>query len=209
MFCYKCGKEIADESLFCSHCGAKIKDENAETANSTHKRDPNKLLLAVRPIFIPWVAILSVLPFQIFFTIWGALFFGGFSMVAVEALQLGLPKGSTFIFFGLLFFFGIPALNYFAKKRTYEATEYRFYSDRLEYAEGFWTAENKSILYKNIQEVSLRKGIIQKKYGLGTIFLSTPATGFSSGRSRSGIQIHDIADAERIYNVLKKTIEKY
>jgi membrane protein YdbS with pleckstrin-like domain len=207
MFCYKCGKKVSEEADFCQFCGANLKFQSGD-ATDNPKVDTNKLLLSVRPIFIPWVAILSVLPIQIFLTIWGAGFFGGFSMFAVEALGLPIPKGSTFIFFGLLFFFGVPMLTYFAKKRTYEATEYRFYGDRLEYAEGFWTAEQKSILYRNVQEVSLRKGIIQRKYSLGTIYLSTPATGFSSGRSRSGIQIHDISDADQIYNVLKKIIEK-
>ena len=24
MYCFKCGKEIADNSEFCSHCGAKL-----------------------------------------------------------------------------------------------------------------------------------------------------------------------------------------
>jgi len=103
---------------------------------------------------------------------------------------------------------GIPLVSYYAARRTYEATEYKFYDDHLEYAEGFWTAENKSIRYKNIQEVSLRRGIIQKKYGLGTIYLSTPATGFSRGRSSSGIKVHDIPNAEKVYQALKKTIEK-
>ena len=29
MFCYKCGKEIPDNSLFCSFCGAKLPTGNA------------------------------------------------------------------------------------------------------------------------------------------------------------------------------------
>ena len=207
MFCSNCGKAVPEGAKFCPSCGFSIASQENNLKNST-KQDPNRLLLAVKPVFIAWVAILSVLPIQIFFTIWGAGFFGGFSFVAVEALNWNLPKGFTFIFFGLLFFLGIPAVTYFAKKRTYEATEYKFYGDHLEYAEGFWTAENKSIRYSKIQEVSFRSGIVQRKYGLGTIFLSTSATGFVSGRSRSGIRIVDVPNAEKIYHALKKTIEE-
>jgi len=103
--------------------------------------------------------------------------------------------------------FGIPFIAYTAKKKTYAKTEYHFYADRLEYAEGFWTAENKSIKYKNIIEANLRKGVIQKRYGLGSIYLSTPATGMQQGRSCSGIMIRDIEHTQDIYEKLKELID--
>ncbi|MEJ2701688.1 MAG: PH domain-containing protein, partial [Sedimentisphaerales bacterium] len=135
--------------------------------------DDSTPLLVIRPVFVPWVTIAGMLPVQIFMTIWGGGFFGGFGMFAVKALGLNLPSWFTFAFFGALFFFGLPLLAYSAGKRTVDKTEYRFYADRLEYAEGFWTAEQKSIKYSDVKEVSLRQGVIQRKYGLGTLHLST------------------------------------
>ena len=35
MFCYKCGKEITDNSLFCSFCGSKLPTGNTAEATST------------------------------------------------------------------------------------------------------------------------------------------------------------------------------
>lgn len=35
MFCYKCGKEIPDNSLFCSFCGSKLPMGNTAEATST------------------------------------------------------------------------------------------------------------------------------------------------------------------------------
>jgi len=122
-------------------------------------------------------------------------------------LELGIPKWFPFVFFGALAFFGIPLLTYYAKKRTYEKTEYKFYSDRLEFAEGFWTVENKTVKFKNVTEANLRKGVIQKNYGLGTIILSTPATGFQQGRARSGIRIADIENPDHVYNKILKLID--
>jgi hypothetical protein len=52
----------------------------------------------------------------------------------------------------------------------------------------------------------MRKGIIQKKYGLGTIILSTPATGIQRGRARSGIMILDIENTEEIYKKVQNLI---
>lgn len=162
--------------------------------------------MTIRPVFIPSVAVLSVLPLQIFFTIWGAGFFGGFSLFAVEWLGLNLPEGSTFIFWGLAFFFGIPFLVYFGQKRTYEKTVYKFYRDKLVYMEGFLASEEKTIKYDKITESSLREGIFQKKYNLGTVRLATPATSVGSGRSSSGIRIQDIEHPEKVYKKVKELI---
>jgi membrane protein YdbS with pleckstrin-like domain len=140
-------------------------------------------------------------------TVWGAGFCGGIGMFAVKGLGLPLPTWSTFVFFGCLFFFGIPLLVYTARKRTYGQTEYRFFRDRLEYVEGFWTAENKTIKYDKVTETSMRRGIIQRHYGLGTIFLATPATGFQQGRAMSGIRIRDVEEPEKVYEAVEELIE--
>ena len=205
MFCSKCGKEVADNVNFCANCGAKT--PGIQTSR-TKEMDDGKPLFILRPHFIGWVTILSVLPFQLFMTVWGAGFFGGFSLLAIKSLGLSLPPVLAFYFFGGLFFFGIPIFAYTAKKRTYRQVEYKFFRDRLEYAEGFWTAENKTIKYDKITETSMRCGIVQKKYGLGTIFLATPATGFQHGKAMSGIRIKDVEKPEKVYNTVLKLIGK-
>jgi membrane protein YdbS with pleckstrin-like domain len=194
---------MTDESNFCPQCGTQL---TGDAPTPQAEVDNTQPVLTLRPVFIPWVTVVSVLPLQIFFTIWGAGFFGGFGMFAVKGVGLPLPSWFTFVFFGLLFFFGIPVLTYIARKRTYADTEYRFYPDRLEYAEGFWTAENKTVNYRSINEASLRRGIIQRKYGLGTIYLATPATGMSQGRAMSGIRISDIPECEEVYSTVQQLI---
>jgi membrane protein YdbS with pleckstrin-like domain len=151
---------------------------------------------------------LAILPIHLFFTIWGGGFFGGFSMFAVQALGLDLPGWFTFVFFGAVFFFAIPIVAYTARKKTYAKTEYRFFQTKMDYHEGFFTTEEKTIDFKNVTEVNLVKGIVQKRYGLGTIVLSTPATGSGTGRSRSGIRVQDIPDADGVYRQLKELIER-
>ena len=204
MFCSKCGTEMNDDAKFCSSCGDVVSGARPQ---AERKRDTGEPLLVLHPCFIGWVTALSVLPIQIFMTVWGAGFCGGFGMFIVQGLGLPLPPWFPFFFFGCLFFFGVPILVYTAKKRTYAETEYRFFRDRLEYAEGFWTAEKKTIKYDKITETAIRRGIIQRKYGLGTIFLSTPATGFSQGRAMSGISIRDIEAPEKVYEAIEKLIE--
>jgi membrane protein YdbS with pleckstrin-like domain len=194
---------MQNDSRFCPGCGTATGD-----AQPALVEESNIPVLALKPVFIPWAVFLSILPLHLFMTFWGGGFFGGFSMFAVQALGIELPPGTTFIFFGALFFMAIPIVTYTAQKKTYAKTEYRFYQTKLDYYEGFFTTEEKTIDYKNITEVNLVKGIIQKKYGLGTVILSTPATGFSSGRSRSGIRIHDIPNADQVYKQVKDLVER-
>jgi membrane protein YdbS with pleckstrin-like domain len=202
MFCKECGNKVDSTAKFCSRCGTSISKKAGAQVNA----DLHTPIVTARPVFIPWVTIASVIPIQLFMTVWAGGFFGGFGMFGLKALGLDLPPWVTFVFFGALAFFAIPLITYYAKKKTYAKTEYKFYPDRLEYAEGFWTVENKTIKYKNITETNMRKGIIQKNYGLGTIILSTPATGSERGRASSGIRISDIENTEEIYNQVQSLI---
>ncbi|MFQ5695178.1 MAG: hypothetical protein ACE5HB_04240 [Terriglobia bacterium] len=43
---------------------------------------------------------------------------------------------------------------------------------------------------------------------LGTVVLSTPATGISRGRARSGIQVRDIENPDQVYRQVKELIER-
>lgn len=205
MFCSQCGREAGDDAKFCSGCGSQLA---GSAASQTEESGSGELLFVLRPRFIGWVTALSVLPIQIFMTIWGALFLGGFSMFAVNGLGLPLPQWVPFVFFAALFFFGVPLVVYNAKNRTYAKTEYRFYRDRLEYAEGFWTAENKTIGFSNVTETALRRGVVQRRYGLGTVFLATPATGFQHGKAHSGIRICDIEEPEKVYAAIQELVKK-
>ncbi len=168
-------------------------------------------IFILKPVFLPTVTLLSLLPLQIFMTAWGAGFFGAFGFFALMGLRgigfnVNVPMWFTFVFFGCLFFFGIPIVAYIAKKRSYKRTEYRFYPKKLEYYEGFFTIQEKSIEYRQVTEVSLRRGVFQRRYGLGTMVLSTPATGIGGGAGASGILVQDVRDPERVYGRVKELI---
>jgi uncharacterized membrane protein YdbT with pleckstrin-like domain len=172
----------------------------------------DKLLFSVRPVFIGWIALLVQLPLQLFFTFWAGGFFGAMT----STLHI-FPKDSAvpFIFFGMLAFFGIPAVAYIGKKLNYTRTEYRFFADHLEFEEGFFSINKKVINFRDVKEVTLRKGILQRIYGLGTIYLATLATGSSRGSnpfvalgfgnvSASGISVRDIANPDQAFDKIRQ-----
>jgi len=215
MYCPKCGHSIETETNYCPKCGNEL-SSNVQSSGFKFK-DSDKPILVLKPKFLGLVTALTMMPIALFFTLWGGLFFGTFGMFAVQMLNLNLPFWFTFVFFALLFLLGIPVIGYFAKKKTYEKTEYRFYSDKLEYHEGFFSVEEKSINYKNITEAQLRKGIVQRGYNIGTIILATPATGVFSGGWQStsgrgmpfsGIKILDIENPDENYKKIKELMGK-
>lgn len=172
---------------------------------------------AVRPVFIGWITLLTQLPFQLFFTLWAGGFLGG----VATSLRL-FPKDSwvPFIFFGALAFFGLPVVAYFGKKLNYSRTEYRFYSDRLEFDEGFFSINKKVIKFRDVKEVTLRKGIFQRIYGLGTIYLATLATGSTPASnpfralgfgnvSASGVNVRDIRDSEQTFDKIRGLVDAH
>ena len=169
------------------------------------------MLFSLRPVFISWIAFLMQLPFQIFLTVWAGGFFGGLTAV--------FGGRYTFLIFGAIAFVTVPAIAYFGKKLNYSRTEYRFYDDRLEFDEGFFNINKKVIKYRDVKEVTLRKGFLQRFYNLGTIYLATLATGsapqnnvfFGLGFgnvSASGIGVRDIADPDGTFEKIKAMVEK-
>jgi uncharacterized membrane protein YdbT with pleckstrin-like domain len=175
----------------------------------------NGAVFTVRPVFIGWITMLAQSPQQLFFTIWAGLFFGG--MIQFTGL-FGRESPMPFIVCGAIAFFGIPAISYFGRKLNYSRTEYRFFSDHLEFEEGFFSINKKVIRFRDVKEVTLQKGVFQRIYGLGTIYLATLATGstpsfrpsFALGFgnvSGSGISVRDIADPDQTFDRIQKLVD--
>lgn len=170
---------------------------------------------SVRPVFIGWITLLIQLPFQLFLTCWAAIFFGGMT----QSLQFfGRGSSTPYIVFGSLAFFGIPVAAYVGKKLNYSRTEYQFFADRLEFEEGFFSINEKVIMFRDVREVTLRKGILQRIYGLGTIYLATLATGTNSYRnpfgalglgnvSASGVSVRDITEPDQMFDKIRQIVD--
>ena len=168
---------------------------------------------SVKPVFIGWIVLLAQLPLQLFLTVWSGGFFGGMTSVF-------FPKGShvSFLFFGLVAFFGIPLVAYIGKRLNYSRTEYKFFDDRVEFEEGFFSLNKKVIRYSDVKEITLHRGLFQRIYNLGSIYLATLATGsarntnvfgaFGFGNvSASGVTVRDIADPENNYDRIRQLVD--
>ena len=203
MFCPNCGTELPDDANFCTECGSQIEGAREE---QPARPDTGEPLFTVKPAFIPRLVMLQLLPFQLIGTAWFAAFLGVPIVILTHLLNLDVPLWAPFVIGGALAFITIPIVGYLLTKRTYELTEYTFYPDRLEYTEGYLQAHDKRVRYDNVVEASMRRGILQKKWDLGTIYLKTPGGGGTSGSSRtwSGIKISNIPDPEDVYKGIQE-----
>jgi membrane protein YdbS with pleckstrin-like domain len=170
--------------------------------------------LSIRPVFIGWITLLTQLPLQLFFTVWCGGFFGGIGAAA------GLFPNSLSASYaiGAVAFFAIPVVAYVGKKLNYSRTEYRFYSDRLEFDEGFFSINKKVIKFRDVKETTLRQGILQRTYGLGSIYLATLATGSTGNTnpftalgfgnvSASGVIVRDVGDPETTFQKVRQLVD--
>jgi uncharacterized membrane protein YdbT with pleckstrin-like domain len=176
---------------------------------------PATVRLSVKPVFVGWITLLMQFPLQLFFTVWAGGFFGGMGMAAGI-----LPKGSSAPYYviGTIVFFAIPIVAYVGKMLNYSRTEYRFYDDRLEFEEGFFSLNKKIIKFRDIKETTLREGVLQRIYGLGSIYLATLATGSTRNTnpfvalgfgnvSASGVIVRDIPDPNRAFERIRQLID--
>lgn len=172
---------------------------------------------SVRPVFIGWITLLVQLPLQLFLTFWAGAFFGGMLM-ATGLFDRG--SRAPFFFFGAVAFVAIPIIACFGKWLNYSRTEYRFFDDHLEFEEGFFSINKKVIRFCDVREVTLRKGILQRIYGLGTIYLATLATGSGSSFrpftalgfgnvSGSGISVRDIRNPDQTFDSIRQLVDAH
>lgn len=156
-------------------------------------------------VFKPkFLGVVSILPIAINSVV------GGVGLVGMVIFANHITKGSlplpVKIGFGVLFLVHtlvIPMIAYVWKKNTYAQTEYRLFGDHLEYAEGFLNVKHKSVEFSKIQESSMVKNIIQRRYNLGTIILKT-----AGHTANAGIYLKDVEKPEDVYQAVKQLLSQ-
>jgi membrane protein YdbS with pleckstrin-like domain len=200
MYCYNCGNELGTEVPYCTSCGV----QQLDAPEGGSARDAR---VVIKPFFTPLNIFVSVIPLQLFFTLWGAAVFGIAGFFVIQYFELGVDPWTVALVFGCLFFVFTPVIAMYMLTQRYARAEYRFFADRLDYREGFYSTEEKSIGYKHIIEVNLVRSFWKRLFNLGTIVLSTAANGNTTGPSRSGIRIPDVQAPHATYNSVKRVIE--
>ena len=185
-------------------------------------------MLTCRPRFVLWTAVLRQIPFQLFVTVWAAVFFGGmvsfFGSLSALLRTQGDPvamftamfAGPTLI--GAVVFFAVPLLTVGTKYLNYRNTSYRVDDRYISVEEGFFTVQSKRILLEDVREVSLRRGILQRMSGVGSVYLASRVTGGgwswsgspmlgATSVTGSGVMLMDLPDWQGVYEAMQRRLE--
>lgn len=194
MHCPNCQTELLPDQAYCGACGQAIIEEKSIP-------DTKKPIGMTKPVFIHWLFLLRMLPQALRY----ALMIGGISFFLIH--------GYTIIFGGYVsllkpliypFIFVLVAyltIGWIIKLWNYQETRYIFFSDHLEYYDGFWTIQRKDIRYRNITQIDLHRSMIQRIYGLGTLRMTVP--GYANA-----IALTDLKDPERVFHQLQQCVNR-
>jgi uncharacterized membrane protein YdbT with pleckstrin-like domain len=98
-----------------------------------------------------------------------------------------------------------PISYYYLKRSTYEKTEYVLENGKITYSEGFLNTEKKEVDFARVVEVSLKRNVIQRSFGTGTIVLYTAASNQAAGMS--GVRFRDVENPDAMYEQVKKVVK--
>ena len=171
--------------------------------------------LILKPKFLKLVVFLKAIPGAVFLGI-----FGGVGVMLLAPIVTGQPTvgpntdlaTAVMLFAGgaLTFFILLVSLTIWYKKTALSHIEYRIFPNRIEYFEGFFTVEQKTIKFVDVTEIYLRKGVFQKRNNLGSIFLMSkggmmvPMMGMLKGGLPGAMMLIDIENPDAIYQQLKQ-----
>ena len=167
-------------------------------------------LKVIKPVTDFRVLFLTYFPnssaYMVFFTLFFlGLFFNVFSFFYYKVFDLNAVL--SFIFVSLFYIFIFLILHFLVVLVAYislKHTEYRFFSDRVEYFFGFFSVSKKVLPYSRVVNLSLRKGFFERFFDLGSIFLETP------GSSTKGYELalRFVKNPEKVYDELVNIVLK-
>jgi hypothetical protein len=94
--------------------------------SSRLERELRDMQFSLKPVFIGWLTIVALIPLQLFFTLWSAIFFGGLTSFAFRN-----ASSYSLAFFGALAFFGLPLIVYVGKRLNLAPTNAGHRDDRI------------------------------------------------------------------------------
>ena len=157
----------------------------------------------LKPKLIFWIVVLTSMIGSLFISIWSTLFIGGIFLGVASAffgLKLTFAK---FAIFGVGFYVISNVLLIWGSYAKAGKMEYRFFGYKIEYYEGFFTVEKKVIYYDRITNISLRKGIFEKRYNLGSISIAT------AGTEGNELLISSVENPDKWYDWINKVTKQY
>jgi uncharacterized membrane protein YdbT with pleckstrin-like domain len=96
------------------------------------------------------------------------------------------------------------------KSNQYCQAEFIINHDKVSYINSFINYRRKDIKFDEIQEVILKMGFIQKKFGLGDIeFITNASSLHTHGIDKAGLTFFNIENPQEVYDLVQQRIAEH
>jgi membrane protein YdbS with pleckstrin-like domain len=168
MICHKCGADTPDKAAFCPQCGEQLGRAGGAGGSRPVKAariEPAGGRLADVPEEELWTGAYSPKAMTTAFV--GAALLTTIGMVAASFAG---PAGWTALGVGALVVFGYLMLSLFYQRLS---VHYRLTTHRLVIQRGILTKTDDRILLVDVDDITVRQGLIDRMLAIGTIVLNT------------------------------------
>lgn len=158
---------------------------------------PNKKAFIINSLFTPLT----------FFAIVWLIFDGTFISLALSSNP---PKEIYFILIPFMALHLMPVWmwlgNFISSFKRWQNTEYAVTDKRILIKSGFWGIDFKTLYYKEIKNVSLRKGMIDSMFGVADLYFDVINPHEYNNASNIEYVMFDIGNAYEVYMKLQKVV---
>ncbi|NHJ84692.1 MAG: PH domain-containing protein, partial [Asgard group archaeon] len=95
--------------------------------------------------------------------------------------------------------------SYILSKKRLASIEYRIQGNKITISGGVFVTSTRSVVFEKIINVQKIQGILDRKFGIGTIILSTAS---QSGTAATTMRFVGLKEFDELYEQLSKLIEK-
>jgi uncharacterized membrane protein YdbT with pleckstrin-like domain len=167
-------------------------------------------LRVVKPVVVPTQYFLFGTLIAGFLSIFPGVFtFIGSQMIGdpFGRMERGPDPTYGLIAFGLSFvvIMGLLYAKYFLEPQH---TTYTVYPDRVEYDEGFFNRQRRTLFLDQVLDVEMTEGVLQQSHRVGTVTLVTQQL-FSDGQGRIGnrrISLTNVPQPHEVYELVRSLV---
>ena len=171
MFCNKCGAEAPDKAAFCPQCGAQLSragksaDDSRSPKSARLRPSTSRGAAAETPEEELWTGTFSPKGMAASF-VWAALL----TVLGMIGASFAGPAGWTAVGIGAAAAFGYLLLSLVYQRLS---VHYRLTTHRLVIQRGILSKTDDRILLVDIDDITVRQGLIDRMLAIGTVVLHT------------------------------------
>ncbi|MBN2591834.1 MAG: PH domain-containing protein [Sedimentisphaerales bacterium] len=166
--------------------------------------DNEQPIQEIKPIAVPAQYFIFGPLTAAFFSLFPGFFALVISNIIAQPFDGPIIKYGFVVF--IISFIAAMILIYIKVFKEPEKTTYRIFPNKLEYYEGLFNKQQRTVIFDQVIDVQLYEGLLQQTKGVGTVVLITQQL-ISSGEgqlSNRRVFLKNVPEPQKVYDLLRK-----